>query len=427
MTLRFSAAASLTVATALLAAAGPVLAQSAPTVLPYDARRGVFSFAAGLESSLPAVVKVTTLGQSRGPSSDADDPKPYASGSGVVIDAAQGLVITNNHVVENGRKFTVDLIDGRLFDAVLVGADKATDIAVLRITPDGRPLNLKQVQTVDSDTLRTGDLAFAVGYPLGLDQTLTMGVISGLNRSGLGDAVEDYIQTDAAVNSGNSGGPLLDSRGRLIGINTAILSGGMGGGNDGIAFAVPTRIMLYVADQLRTRGEVKRGETGAIFASLTPEQARRMRLGIVRGTMTTMHDLTNTQVVVDKGDKDWRRARASSMSLSPTTTGSAKAIGEIFPELNGQLNGLAVRVPLLNASLTDFVFTPARATTVEEVNALLKAGSDTMPEILGFETRPLVSMDFVNDARSSIVDAPSTMVINEHMVKVLAWYDNEWG
>jgi len=150
-------------------------------------------------------------------------------------------------------------------------------------------------------------------------------------------------------------------------------------------------------------------------------------LGIVRGTMTTMHDLTNTQVVVDKGDKDWRRARASSMSLSPTTTGSAKAIGEIFPELNGQLNGLAVRVPLLNASLTDFVFTPARATTVEEVNALLKAGSDAMPEILGFETRPLVSMDFVNDARSSIVDAPSTMVINEHMVKVLAWYDNEWG
>lgn len=150
-------------------------------------------------------------------------------------------------------------------------------------------------------------------------------------------------------------------------------------------------------------------------------------LGIVRGTMTTMHDLTNTQVVVDKGDKDWRRARASSLSLSPTTTGSAKAIGEIFPELNGQLNGLAVRVPLLNASLTDFVFTPARATTVEEVNALLKAGSEAMPKILGYETRPLVSTDFVNDARSSIVDAPSTMVIDDHMVKVLAWYDNEWG
>jgi serine protease DegQ len=285
MTLRSTAASTLALTAALLAFAGPALAQSGPSYLPYDARRGVFSFAPGLEGSLPAVVQVTTLGQSRGPSSDAEDPKPYASGSGVIVDAAQGILITNNHVVENGRKFTVDLTDGRLFDAVLVGADKATDIAVLKIVPDGRPLNLKQVQTVDSDTLQTGDLAFAVGYPLGLDQTLTMGVISGLNRSGLGDAVEDYIQTDAAVNSGNSGGPLLDSRGRLIGINTSILSGGMGGGNDGIAFAVPTRIMLYVADQLRTQGEVKRGETGAIFASLTAERARQMRLGIVRGAV----------------------------------------------------------------------------------------------------------------------------------------------
>ncbi|WP_299175641.1 trypsin-like peptidase domain-containing protein [uncultured Brevundimonas sp.] len=295
MPLRSQAVSSAAVALALLVYSGPALAQPTlmqpalmqvgPSALPYDARRGVFTFAPGLEASLPAVVQVTTLGQSSGPSSDADDPKPYASGSGVIVDAAQGILITNNHVVENGRKFTVDLTDGRLFDAVLVGADKATDIAVLRIVPDGRPLNLKQVQTVDSDTLRTGDLAFAVGYPLGLDQTLTMGVVSGLNRSGLGDAVEDYIQTDAAVNSGNSGGPLLDSRGRLIGINTSILSGGMGGGNDGIAFAVPTRIMLYVADQLRTHGEVKRGETGAIFASLTAERARQMRLGIVRGAI----------------------------------------------------------------------------------------------------------------------------------------------
>lgn len=291
MPIRSKAVSSVALALALAVGATPVLArpvaQAGATAagLPYDARRGVFSFSSGLEGSLPAVVQVTTLGQSRGPSSDSTDPKPYASGSGVIVDAAEGLVITNNHVVEGGRKFTVDLTDGRLFDAVLVGADKATDIAVLRITPDGRPLNLKQVQTVDSDTLRTGDLAFAVGYPLGLDQTLTMGVISGLNRSGLGDAVEDYIQTDAAVNSGNSGGPLLDSRGRLIGINTSILSGGLGGGNDGIAFAVPTRIMLYVADQLKKNGEVKRGQTGAIFGSLNAERARDLHLGIVRGAV----------------------------------------------------------------------------------------------------------------------------------------------
>jgi serine protease DegQ len=255
-------------------------AQSPATAMPYDARRGVFTFAAGLEESLPAVVQVTTLGQSRGPSSRSE-PKPSQGGSGVIIDAREGIIVTNHHVIENGQKFTVDLIDGRLFDAVLIGADKATDIAVLKISATG----LSQVQTVDSDTLRSGDLAFAVGYPLGLDQTLTMGVISGLNRSGMGDAIEDYIQTDAAVNSGNSGGPLLDSRGRLIGINTAILSGGFGGGNDGIAFAVPTRIMMFVVDQLRATGEVKRGRIGAALGSLTAERAREVGLNIVRGAM----------------------------------------------------------------------------------------------------------------------------------------------
>lgn len=217
-----------------MAQAAPMVAattavQSPVTAMPYDARRGVFTFAAGLEESLPAVVQVTTLGQSRGPSSE-NNPKPSQGGSGVIIDAREGIIVTNHHVIENGQKFTVDLIDGRLFDATLIGADKATDIAVLKIDATG----LSQVATVDSDTLRSGDLAFAVGYPLGLDQTLTMGVISGLNRSGMGDAIEDYIQTDAAVNSGNSGGPLLDSRGRLIGINTAILSGGFGGGNDDV-------------------------------------------------------------------------------------------------------------------------------------------------------------------------------------------------
>lgn len=268
--------------TLLGSVAGAAHAQSSPTAfVPYDAQRGVFSFATGLERSLPAVVQVTTLGSSRGPTTGETEPTPTATGSGVIIDAAQGIIITNNHVVEGGQKFRVDMTDGRLFDAVLIGADKATDIAVLKIEATG----LSQVETVDSDTLRTGDLAFAVGYPLGLDQTLTMGVISGLGRSGMGDAVEDYIQTDAAVNSGNSGGPLLDSRGRLIGINTSILSGGFGGGNDGIAFAVPTRILLFVVDQLRTHGEVTRGRIGATLGSLNAQRAVEMELRFVRGAI----------------------------------------------------------------------------------------------------------------------------------------------
>jgi glyceraldehyde 3-phosphate dehydrogenase len=151
-------------------------------------------------------------------------------------------------------------------------------------------------------------------------------------------------------------------------------------------------------------------------------------IGIRHGLITTLHDMTNTQVVVDAPHKDLRRARASSLSLIPTTTGSATAIGLIFPELQGKLNGLAVRVPMLNASLTDCVFEVDRPTTVEEVNGLLaEAAEGPLAGILGYETRPLVSVDYRDDPRSSIVDGPSTMVVDGTQVKVLAWYDNEWG
>lgn len=152
------------------------------------------------------------------------------------------------------------------------------------------------------------------------------------------------------------------------------------------------------------------------------------QIGIVHGTMTTIHDITNTQIIVDKGHKDLRRARGCGKSLIPTTTGSAKAITKIFPELTGKLNGVAVRVPLLNASLTDMVFEVPRPVTVEEVNGCFReAAEGSLKGILGYEERPLVSVDYCNDARSSIVDAPSTMVIDGTQVKVLAWYDNEWG
>ena len=150
--------------------------------------------------------------------------------------------------------------------------------------------------------------------------------------------------------------------------------------------------------------------------------------GIRHGSITTLHDVTNTQVVVDAFKSDLRRARSCSQSLIPTTTGSAKAIGLIFPELQGKLNGHAVRVPLLNASLTDAVFELERAVSVEEVNAAFRAAAEgELRGILGYEDRPLVSVDYVNDARSAIVDALSTMVVNGTQLKVYAWYDNEWG
>lgn len=152
------------------------------------------------------------------------------------------------------------------------------------------------------------------------------------------------------------------------------------------------------------------------------------KLGIEQASFTTIHDVTNTQTIVDRAHKDPRRARSALNSLIPTTTGSAKAIIQIFPELEGRIDGHAVRVPLLNASLTDIVFDVARDTTAEEVNALFEeAANGDLDGILGYETRPLVSCDFTNDDRSTIVDAMSTRVVNKRHVKVYAWYDNEWG
>ena len=152
------------------------------------------------------------------------------------------------------------------------------------------------------------------------------------------------------------------------------------------------------------------------------------KLGIRHGSITTIHNLTNTQSILDTPHKDLRRARACGSSLIPTTTGSASAITEIFPELKGRLNGHAVRVPLANASLTDCVFEVERATTSDEVNALLKAAAESdLKGILGYETRPLVSVDYKTDPRSGVIDALSTMVVNATQVKIYAWYDNEWG
>jgi len=152
------------------------------------------------------------------------------------------------------------------------------------------------------------------------------------------------------------------------------------------------------------------------------------KIGLRHGVITTIHDVTNTQVIVDAPHKDLRRARSCLASLIPTSTGSAAAITLIYPELEGRLNGCAVRVPLLNASLTDCVFEVARKTTAEEVNALFIQASETyLKDILGYESRPLVSVDYIDDPRSAIIDGPSTMVVDNTQVKILAWYDNEWA
>lgn len=151
-------------------------------------------------------------------------------------------------------------------------------------------------------------------------------------------------------------------------------------------------------------------------------------IGIKHGSMTTIHDITNTQTILDAPHKDLRRARACGQSLIPTSTGSAKAITDIFPELKGKLNGHAVRVPLANASITDCVFEMNRKVSVDEINQLMATAAEgELKDILGYEERPLVSVDYKTDPRSVIVDALSTMVVNDTQLKMYLWYDNEWG
>jgi Do/DeqQ family serine protease len=205
-----------------------------------------------------------------------------AVGSGVIIDAAQGYVVTNNHVVERAEKIFVTLTDRRQLAAKLVGTDPQTDTAVLKIEAEG----LTAVPLGDSKQLRVGDYVVAIGNPFGVGQTATFGIVSAVGRTGLGiEGYEDFIQTDASINPGNSGGALVDMNGRLIGINAAIIS--RGGGNVGIGFAVPISMVKTVADQLIAHGKVTRGALGLSIQDLTPALARAMGIGVSGGAVVS--------------------------------------------------------------------------------------------------------------------------------------------
>ena len=207
-------------------------------------------------------------------------PQEQAAGSGVIVDAAQGYILTNHHVIKDADQVVVTLKDRRQFQAKIVGADPGTDIAVLRI--EGK--NLTALKFGDSDQLNVGDYALAIGNPFGLGQTVTMGIISALGRSGLNiEGYEDFIQTDASINPGNSGGALINLRGELIGINTAII--GPAGGNVGIGFAVPANMARGVMNQLVRYGEVRRGRLGIEMVDLTPDIAKKLGTALLEGAL----------------------------------------------------------------------------------------------------------------------------------------------
>ncbi len=205
-----------------------------------------------------------------------------AVGSGVIIDAGKGYIVTNNHVVEHADEITVVLSDKRRLKAELVGTDPEADIAVLKVDRD----HLTEVPMGDSDQLNVGDFVIAIGNPFGLGQTATLGIVSALGRSGLGiEGYENFIQTDASINPGNSGGALIDQQGKLVGINTAILS--RSGGNIGIGFAIPINMVRQISDQIIEHGEVKRGRVGVLIQDLTPDLARAMKIDTDTGAVIT--------------------------------------------------------------------------------------------------------------------------------------------
>ncbi len=204
-----------------------------------------------------------------GESLPPQERKRGGSGSGVIIDAEQGHVITNHHVIRGAQNIVVALSDGRRFDAEVIGSDPGTDIAILKIDAE----DLAEILIGDSERLRVGDFVVAIGNPFGLTQSVTSGIVSALGRSGLGiESYEDFIQTDASINRGNSGGALVNLAGELVGINTAIL--GPNGGNIGIGFAIPINMAMDVAGQLLEFGEVRRGLLGVAVQSLTPDLAK---------------------------------------------------------------------------------------------------------------------------------------------------------
>ena len=257
------------------------------------------SLAPMVEQVVPAVVNIST----RSHASMAQNPlfndpffrrffdvpqqrpqqsRPQSLGSGVVIDADRGYVITNHHVVGRADEITVTLRDGRALSAKLLGSDPEADVAVLQIKAD----NLSAIKLADSDQLRVGDFVVAIGNPFGLGQTVTSGIISALGRSGLGiEGYEDFIQTDASINPGNSGGALVNLNGDLVGMNTAILAPGGSGGNVGIGFAIPVNMVSQIVDQLVEHGEVSRGVLGVVTQDLTTDLAQAFGIKANKGAV----------------------------------------------------------------------------------------------------------------------------------------------
>jgi serine protease Do len=330
------------------------------------------SFAPIVQKVIPSVVQVDVTGKSGNGrslgSSDMQDqlrrffgrgfqipeqpemPNQKALGSGVII-SADGYILTNNHVVENSKTIQVTLSDGRKLTGKVIGTDPQTDVALLKIDAT----NLEPVTLADSDSAQVGDVVLAIGDPFGIGTTVTEGIISAKNRTRVtsGDADEDFIQTDAAINPGNSGGALVDIEGRLVGINTSILS--RSGGNQGIGFAVPANLCRWVADSLITKGKVERGYLGVHIQTLTPDLARAFKSNRVQGAVVIdvspnsaaeQAGFKSGDVVVEFNNRPIESADQLKLQVAETPPGSAIPVQV---DRNGQVMSLNVTLKELNS------------------------------------------------------------------------------
>lgn len=374
----------LSLLTLCLALIACTTAAQAAIPVPVDAK-GTLSLAPMLAKVTPAVVNISVL--SRDPAENNPmlrDPffrrffdipeeaaKPQQSaGSGVIIDAARGLVITNNHVIKDAQEIVVTLKDRRELKATLIGTDPGTDIALLRVAAEG----LSALPLGDSDAMRVGDFVVAIGNPFGLGQTVTSGIVSALGRTGIGaEGYEDFIQTDASINPGNSGGALVNMKGELIGINTAIL--GPSGGNVGIGFAVPVTMVRLVIAQIQRFGEVRRGRIGTSSQDLTPDLAKKLGVAVSEGALVVAVEadspaqkggLRAKDVVTFAGGRPVRRSSDFRNRVGLTPVGEEV---EVRVLRGGQVVPLRIRIgePFATTSIPGEVVPQLEGTRVADI------------------------------------------------------------